>query len=242
MPRTPSRSRSRSRSPVVKKEDSRSASRSRSRSRSSSQSRSPVGKRRRYSRSSRSKSKSRSRSRSPRKSRRSRSKSPMSNRKRHVGDKDAPPPSKCLGVFGLSFNANERDVEQLFAKYGRVDNVKVVRDRGTGRSRGFCFINFESITDAQDAKERLDGEELDGKKIRIDYSITQRAHTPTPGKYFGRPDQAARGGSRRYSGGGGGGGGGYNRGYGGGGGGGGRYSDRRSRSRSRSPYYRRDRY
>jgi len=37
------------------------------------------------------------------------------------------------------------------------------------------------------AKERLNGAELDGRRIRVDYSITQRAHTPTPGVYMGRP-------------------------------------------------------
>jgi len=155
----------------------------------------------------------------------------MSNRKRHVGSVDAPPRSKCLGVFGLSYDSSEREVEDLFSKYGRVDSCKVVRDRGTGRSRGFCFINMTTLEDAEEAKDRLDGKELNGKAIRIDYSITQRAHTPTPGKYFGRPDQSTRLHSS--------GGGGYNRGYGGGGGGGGRRS--RSRSRSRSPNYRRGR-
>ena len=37
------------------------------------------------------------------------------------------------------------------------------------------------------AKERAPGTEIDGHKIRIDYSITERAHTPTPGVYLGRP-------------------------------------------------------
>ena len=54
--------------------------------------------------------------------------------------------------------------------------------------------------------------ELDGKKIRVDFSITKRAHTPTPGCYMGRPtggssyrgDRGYRGGGRGYRGGGGG--------------------------------------
>ena len=37
------------------------------------------------------------------------------------------------------------------------------------------------------AKEMAAGTEIDGRKIRVDYSITQRAHTPTPGVYLGRP-------------------------------------------------------
>jgi len=164
----------------------------------------------------------------------------MSNRKRHVGDRDAPPPSRSLGIFGLNIHTDERSLKDAFEKYGRVESCKVVCDRGTGRSRGFAFINMESLTAAEDAKESLDGQELDGHRMRVDFSITKRAHTPTPGKYMGRPDQSARSGRpTRF-----GGGGGYRSGgFSGGGYGGSRYGYRRSRSRSRSrsPYYR-DRY
>ena len=51
------------------------------------------------------------------------------------------------------------------------------------------------------AKERCNGLELDGRKIRVDYSITKRAHTPTPGVYMGKPTRSSydeRGGGGRY--------------------------------------------
>lgn len=57
----------------------------------------------------------------------------------------------------------------------------------SGRSRGFCFVYFESYEDAKVAKEQCTGMEIDGRRIRVDYSITQRAHTPTPGIYMGKP-------------------------------------------------------
>jgi transformer-2 protein len=57
----------------------------------------------------------------------------------------------------------------------------------TGRSRGFAFVYFESLEDAKLAKEQCTGLEIDGRRIRVDYSITQRPHTPTPGIYMGRP-------------------------------------------------------
>ena len=40
------------------------------------------------------------------------------------------------------------------------------------------------------AKENCNGLELDGRRIRVDYSITKRAHTPTPGVYMGRPTKS----------------------------------------------------
>jgi len=43
------------------------------------------------------------------------------------------------------------------------------------------------MEDAKVAKEQCTGMEIDGRRIRVDYSITQRAHTPTPGIYMGRP-------------------------------------------------------
>jgi len=98
-----------------------------------------------------------------------------------------PPQSKCLGVFGLSLYTTEADLRGVMGKYGRVESVNVVIDQKTGRSRGFGFVYFENEDDAAEAKERANGMELDGRRIRADFSITKRAHTPTPGVYVGRP-------------------------------------------------------
>ncbi|XP_026762059.1 transformer-2 protein homolog beta isoform X3 [Galleria mellonella] len=179
-------SRSRSRTPPPPKTSSRkyrSPSYSRSRSRSGSPRR---GYRSRYSR-------SRSRSYSPRGSyRRSHSHSPMSSRRRHQGDRN-PTPSRCLGVFGLSLYTTETQINHIFSKYGPVDKVQVVIDAKTGRSRGFCFVYYENQEDAKVAKNECTGMEIDGRRIRVDFSITQRAHTPTPGIYMGKPTVSSRG-------------------------------------------------
>ncbi|XP_054285887.1 transformer-2 protein homolog alpha-like isoform X2 [Macrosteles quadrilineatus] len=259
----------RSRSPSIHKPSSRRGkgySRSRSRSRSyhksykkyRSRSRSRDKKyKSRYSHS-RSHSRSRSGSYSPHSRRRDRShsRSPMSNRRRHNGnrkefkeerkskyqelhDRENPQPSRCLGVFGLSIYTTEQQLHHIFSKYGPVERVQVVIDAKSGRSRGFCFVYFESHEDAKVAKEQCTGMEIDGRRIRVDYSITQRAHTPTPGIYMGKPtyssnydrynyDDRGWGGRRDY---------GYNDYYGGG------YRGS-YRGRSPSPYYsrRRSRY
>ncbi|MGH0177389.1 UNVERIFIED_CONTAM: hypothetical protein FKN15_011467, partial [Acipenser sinensis] len=98
-----------------------------------------------------------------------------------------PDPNTCLGVFGLSLYTTERDLREVFSRYGPLAGVNVVYDQRTGRSRGFSFVYFERIDDAKEAMERANGMELDGRRIRVDYSITKRAHTPTPGIYMGRP-------------------------------------------------------
>jgi transformer-2 protein len=50
-------------------------------------------------------------------------------------------------------------------------------------------VYFERIDESKVAMERANGTELDGRRIRVDYFITKRAHTPTPGIYMGRPTQ-----------------------------------------------------
>nr|XP_020469731.1 transformer-2 protein homolog alpha-like isoform X2 [Monopterus albus] len=186
-----------SRSPARSKDGSRhSRSRSRSRSRSKSRSRSHRSSRRRYSRSRshshRRRSRSRSRSWEYRR-RRSHSRSPMSNRRRHIGNRANPDPSACLGVFGLSLYTTERDLREVFSKYGPLSDVNVVYDQQSRRSRGFAFVYFENSADSKEAKERANGMELDGRRIRVDFSITKRAHTPTPGIYMGRPTYGGSG-------------------------------------------------
>jgi len=76
-----------------------------------------------------------------------------------------------------------------FEHYGKVESVQIVYDKKTGRSRGFGFIYFETLEGAISAKEGATGAEIDGQRIRIDFSITKRPHTPTPGIYMGRPSR-----------------------------------------------------
>lgn len=93
--------------------------------RSRSRSRSAKRYKNRYSHS---RSRSHSRGRGYGRRDRSHSKSPMSSRRRHVGTRDNPTPSKCLGVFGLSIHTTEPEINHLFSKYGPVDRVQIVID------------------------------------------------------------------------------------------------------------------
>ncbi|KAM0786808.1 hypothetical protein ACM66B_002240 [Microbotryomycetes sp. NB124-2] len=124
-------------------------------------------------------------------------------------------PNKVLGVFGLSIRTTERDLEAEFNRSGRVEKVLIVYDQRSGRSRGFGFVTMDSIEDADRAIADLNGVDLHGRRIRVDYSATTRPHEPTPGQYKGiRRDDF--GGRDRYGG---------DR-YGGDRYGGGRYDDR----------------
>ena len=72
-----------------------------------------------------------------------------------------------LFVGNLSFNTDERRLEELFATVGPVDTVNIVRDQMTGRARGFAFVEMQTDGDAQNAIQKLNDTELDGRKLAV---------------------------------------------------------------------------
>lgn len=109
-----------------------------------------------------------------------------------------------LFVGGLSWDTDDAALRAAFAPFGEIVEATVVTDRDTGRSRGFGFVNFRDEASAADARNKMNGQMLDGRNLKVDIAA----------------ERPARGG-------GGGGGGGYGGGRGGGrdrdGGGRGRY-------------------
>jgi len=77
-------------------------------------------------------------------------------------------------VFGLSLYTTERELEKEFGRFGTISKITVVLDGKTGRSRGFAFVTYEKVEDASAARDAMADTEMDGKKIRVDYSITKR--------------------------------------------------------------------
>jgi len=75
--------------------------------------------------------------------------------------------SARLFVGNLSFETNELQLRDLFAQLGQVQDVKVVTDRESGRSRGFAFIDMISAEDADKAISEFNGRELDGRTLRV---------------------------------------------------------------------------
>ncbi|KAJ0011686.1 hypothetical protein NQD34_012661 [Periophthalmus magnuspinnatus] len=73
-----------------------------------------------------------------------------------------------LFIGGLSFDTNEDTLAAAFGKYGTIEKVDVIRDRETGRSRGFGFVKYDNAEDAKDALDAMNGKTLDGRAIRVD--------------------------------------------------------------------------
>ena len=75
--------------------------------------------------------------------------------------------SKKLYIGGLSWNTDEAILRSTFEKFGDLDEVKVISDRDTGRSRGFGFITFSDREQADEAISAMNGTELDGRTITV---------------------------------------------------------------------------
>lgn len=73
-----------------------------------------------------------------------------------------------LYISNLSYNTQDKDLEERFAKYGAVKNCKIIRDHASQKSRGFGFVAFENVEDAEKAMDALDNTEIDERKIRIE--------------------------------------------------------------------------
>ena len=70
-------------------------------------------------------------------------------------------------VGSLSYKATEEDLRKEFEAIGRVDSVNIVKNRYSGESRGFGFVEMPNKDEAQLAIEGLNGRELKGRKISV---------------------------------------------------------------------------
>lgn len=72
--------------------------------------------------------------------------------------------ARKLYIGNLPFSATEDDIREHFAKVGEVHSVKIITDRETQKSRGFCFVEMDN---ADAAISELNGAELNGRKLTV---------------------------------------------------------------------------
>lgn len=70
-------------------------------------------------------------------------------------------------VGNLSFEVTDADLQELFAAYGQVESASVIKDRFSGESRGFGFVEMPSKSDADTAIAALNGTDLKGRSITV---------------------------------------------------------------------------
>ena len=70
-------------------------------------------------------------------------------------------------VAKLNFKTKREELEKAFAAYGQVTSAKIVRDRDTGRSKGYGFVEMPNAEEANRAIESLNNTQLDGREIVV---------------------------------------------------------------------------
>lgn len=79
-------------------------------------------------------------------------------------------PNQKLFIGGLAWAATDEDLKAAFEKFGEVVSASVVRYPDTGRSKGFGFVEFSTVEEAVEAQAKMDGQEIAGRAIKVDFS------------------------------------------------------------------------
>lgn len=80
---------------------------------------------------------------------------------------------KKIYVGNLAYNTNEQELEGFFGTYGEIVHLKLVRDFATGKSKGFCFIEFATPDQAQAALDS-NGKDLQGRSLKVSLAREQQ--------------------------------------------------------------------
>ncbi|HEY5617277.1 MAG TPA: RNA-binding protein [Vicinamibacterales bacterium] len=97
-----------------------------------------------------------------------------------------------LYVGNLSFNTGEQQIEQLFAEVGQVASVRLVRDRATGQSRGFAFVEMGDADQGRAACSALDQREFEGRRLTVNEAKPQERRSGGYADSGGRSRREAR--------------------------------------------------
>jgi len=108
-----------------------------------------------------------------------------------------------LYIGNLSYDTTEDELRVLFSSAGTVTSVTLIKDRATGRSKGFAFVEMSTQEEAEQAIKALNGASLGNRELKVD-----KARPPEDrsyGKYDSRSkssgynrDRKSGSGSRRY--------------------------------------------
>lgn len=89
--------------------------------------------------------------------------------------------AKNLFVGSLPFSVTEESLGQLFAQHGQVQSVNIIKDKYSGNSRGFGFVEMSSDEEAQTVIDKLNGYNLEGRTIIVKEALPKPTYTNDKG-------------------------------------------------------------
>ncbi|RTK95041.1 RNA-binding protein [Candidatus Saccharibacteria bacterium] len=100
-----------------------------------------------------------------------------------------------LFVGGLPFATTDEELNELFSQHGAVSSAVVVKDRDTGRSKGFGFVEFENDDEGKAAEKALHNSDLGGRTITVNEA---RPKEDRPRRDFGGNGGGGYGGQKSW--------------------------------------------
>ncbi len=85
--------------------------------------------------------------------------------------------AKKLFVGNLSHDIDENQLQELFETFGTVESSKIIKDRETGRSKGFGFVEMADEQEAQTAIEAMNGKEASGRALTVNEARPRKEHS-----------------------------------------------------------------
>jgi cold-inducible RNA-binding protein len=107
--------------------------------------------------------------------------------------------SKKLFIGGLPFSFTEEKLRELFESYGEMSEVLVIKDKFSGRSKGFGFVTFTDDAAAEKAVSEMNGKEVEGRALTVNEARPMEERAPR--RSFGHSGGGFGGGRRDFGGG-----------------------------------------
>ena len=98
-------------------------------------------------------------------------------------------------VGNLSYEVTEQELQRAFEAFGQVESVNVIKDKFSGRSKGFGFVEMPNKANAQSAINELNGKELNGRTLNVNEARPRTESRGGRGGYGG--GRGGRGGGRQ---------------------------------------------
>jgi RNA recognition motif-containing protein len=104
-----------------------------------------------------------------------------------------------LYIGNLSYSTTEEDLRTLFSQAGTVTSVALIKDRDSGQSKGFAFVEMSNQAEAQKAISMLNGQSLGDRELRVSLARPREERGGFNDRGSGHPRRPAqRGGNKRY--------------------------------------------
>ena len=85
-------------------------------------------------------------------------------------------------VGNLSYNVTEDELKTLFTEHGEVTSVNLIKDKYSGDSKGFGFVEMEKQSEAEDAIKQLNGHSVSGRSITVNAARPRNDRSPSKQK------------------------------------------------------------